>query len=287
MKGGPGDRPLFALPPTTRAGNRGKKGGKGSDARRIPGKGRGVDDDRTPRRPLCGHHGPRYDGKFHRDGRGRGDMVGDGESGGTRALRAWATEAAERGARLIGRGEDGHPVSAEEFEDPVAELSQLRNLLDHDRPMLGKVTLVLGGLLAMRHATGQGAPDDPEQVRRLLDEVRDRTTAAGERMAEDDRQWAALFLMLAAAPAGSHRPVGSPQDIWPIVDRAMAAAPDQASAEAARIAGLAAEIQRMPVPARTPGAVGAHAGPAVAPVRERLLRPRGGAGHAASRPSVR
>ncbi|WP_371604183.1 CHAT domain-containing protein [Streptomyces sp. NBC_01220] len=176
-------------------------------------------------------------------------MVGDGESGGTRALRAWATEAAERGARLIGRGEDGHPVSAEEFEDPVAELSQLRNLLDHDRPMLGKVTLVLGGLLAMRHATGQGAPDDPEQVRRLLDEVRDRTTAAGERMAEDDRQWAALFLMLAAAPAGSHRPVGSPQDIWPIVDRAMAAAPDQASAEAARIAGLAAEIQRMPVPA--------------------------------------
>ncbi|WLQ47107.1 CHAT domain-containing protein [Streptomyces poriferorum] len=176
-------------------------------------------------------------------------MVGDGESGGTRAIRAWATEAAERGARLIGRGEDGHPVPAEEFEGPVADLSRLRDLLDHDRQMLGKVTLVLGGLLAVRHATGQGAPDDPERVRSLLDEVRDRTTAAGERMTEEDRQWAAMFLMLAAAPTGSDHSAGRPQDIWPLLDRAMAAAPGQASAEAARIAGLAAEIQRMSVPA--------------------------------------
>lgn len=175
-------------------------------------------------------------------------MAGDAESGGTRALRTWATEAAERGARLIGRGKDGRPVSAEEFEGPVAELSRLRDLLDHDRQMLGKVTLVLGGLLAMRHATGQGAPDDPERVRRLLDEVRDRTTAAGERMTEEDRQWAAMFLMLAAASTGG-RPAGGPPDIWPVLDRAVATAPGQAFAEAARISGLAAEIQRMPVPA--------------------------------------
>ncbi|MFF3264886.1 CHAT domain-containing protein [Streptomyces sp. NPDC002932] len=175
-------------------------------------------------------------------------MVGDGESGGTRALRARATAAGERGARLIGRGKGGRPVSAQEFEEAVAELSQLRNLLDDDRQTLGKVTLVLGGLLAVRHATGQGTADDPEQGRRLLDEVRDRTTAAGERMTEEDRQWAAVFLMMTAAPAGSSRSAGSPQDIWPLVDRAMTMAPGQASAEAARIAGLAAEIQRMPVP---------------------------------------
>ncbi|MFF5933102.1 CHAT domain-containing protein [Streptomyces sp. NPDC012508] len=175
-------------------------------------------------------------------------MAGDEENGGVRALRAWAAEATERGARLISRGKEGGSASAGEFEGVAAELRQLRDLLDHDRMMLGKVTLVLGGVLAMRHATGHGAPDGPEEARRLLEEVRDGTTAAGERMAEEDRQWAAMFLMMAAAPApstGPNRSVEPHGDIWSVIDHATRG---EAAAEVARIAGLAAEIQRMPVP---------------------------------------
>ncbi|MFJ2585004.1 CHAT domain-containing protein [Streptomyces sp. NPDC087538] len=178
-------------------------------------------------------------------------MVGDEESGGIRALRTWAAEATERAARLIGRGEESDPVSAEESEGLVAELSQLRGLLDHDRELLGRVTLVLGGLLATRHATGYGTPDDPEHARRLLDEVRDRTTAVGERMTDEGRQWAAMFLLLTtgqAGAAGRGRPVGQPQDFWPVFDRSMAAGQGGATAEAERIAALVAETRGMPVP---------------------------------------
>ncbi|MFG2986656.1 CHAT domain-containing protein [Streptomyces sp. NPDC048258] len=174
-------------------------------------------------------------------------MVDEGESGGVRALRAWATEATERAARLVGRGGENHPVSAEEFEGSVAELSRLRHLLDHDRLLLGKVTLVLGGLLATRHASGRGTPDDPERARRLLDEVRDPTAAAGERMTDEDRQWAAMFLLMVSDPAQPGRPAGSPPDIWSVLDRAMAAEPGQAAAEAAQVAELAAEVGKMPM----------------------------------------
>ncbi|MFE9632005.1 CHAT domain-containing protein [Streptomyces sp. NPDC006463] len=179
---------------------------------------------------------------------GVGDMVGDEESGGVQALRAWAEEAAERAARLVGRGGEDYPVSAEEFDGSVAELSTLRNLLDHDRELLGRVTLVLGGLLATRHASGRGTPDDPERARRLLDEVRDPTTAAGERMTQEGRQWAAMFLLMVSGHAEPGRSAGAPPDIWPVLDRSMAAKPGEAAAEAERMAALAAEVGRLPVP---------------------------------------
>ncbi|MGE7384486.1 CHAT domain-containing protein [Streptomyces sp. NPDC004126] len=175
-------------------------------------------------------------------------MAVDGESGGVRALRAWAEEAAERAARLIGHGGEDAPVSAEEFEASVAELSRLRPLLDHDPELLGRVTLVLGGLLATRHATGRGAPGDPERARRLLEEVRDRTTAAGQRMPEDGRQWAAMFLMMVSGHTEPGRPAGAPPDFWSVFDRAMAAGPEGAAAEADRLAALAAEVGQLPVP---------------------------------------
>ncbi|WP_328928961.1 CHAT domain-containing protein [Streptomyces sp. NBC_00190] len=175
-------------------------------------------------------------------------MAEYGESGGVRALRAWADEAAERAARLVGQGGEGSPVSAEEFESSIAELSRLRPLLDHDPELLGRVTLVLGGLLATRHATGRGTPGDPERARRLLEEVRDRTTAAGERMAEDGRRWAATFLMMVSGHTEPGRPAGSPPDFWSVFDRAMAAGPEGAAEEAARMAALAAEVGQLPVP---------------------------------------
>lgn len=177
---------------------------------------------------------------------GVGDMVDDEESGGVQGLRIWATEATERGARLIGRGDENYPVSAAEFEGAIAELSGLRDLLEHDRLLLGKVTLVLGGLRATRHAVGHGTPDDPEQARRLLGEVRDPATPAGEGMTDEDRQWAAMFLLMVSEHAGPG-PAGAPPDIFPVLDRALAAEPGQAPAEAARIAALAAEIGELPM----------------------------------------
>lgn len=172
----------------------------------------------------------------------------DGESGGVRALRTWATEAGERAARLLGRDDDRSPASAGEFESSDAELSRLRPLLDHEPELLGRITLVHGGLLAIRHATGRGLPDDPERARRLLEEVRDRTTVAGERMAEDGRQWAAMFLMTVSGHVDPGGPAGAPPDFWSVFDRATAAGPGGAAAEAARMAALADEAGQLPVP---------------------------------------
>ncbi|PNE32682.1 hypothetical protein AF335_18220 [Streptomyces eurocidicus] len=173
--------------------------------------------------------------------------MGDEESGGVQGLRTWVAEATGRGARLIGRGGEAPPVSAAESEGSIAELSRLRDLLEHDRLLLGKVTLVLGGLHATRHAAGHGTPDDPERAGRLLGEVRDPATAAGERMSDEDRQWAAMFLLMVSdhvrpGPAGA-----APPDIFSVLDRALAAEPGQPAAEAARIAALAAETGELPM----------------------------------------
>ncbi|MFD5621424.1 CHAT domain-containing protein [Streptomyces yangpuensis] len=175
-------------------------------------------------------------------------MADGGDSGGVRALRARAQEAAERAAGLIGHGGDGEPVSAERFEASVAELSGLRPLLGHDPELLGRITLVLGSLLATRHATGCGVPGDRERARSLLDEVRDPTTAAGSRMPEEGRQWAAMFLMMVSDHTDPGSPAGQPPDFWSVFDRGMAAGPGAAAAEAARMAGLAAEVAQLPVP---------------------------------------
>ncbi|MCX5299787.1 CHAT domain-containing protein [Streptomyces sp. NBC_00193] len=173
-------------------------------------------------------------------------MVDEEEAGGVRAVRAWATGATERAARLIGREDEDHPLSAEEFEGAIAELSRLRHLLDHDRFLLGRVTLVLGVLHAKRHVSDHGTPADPERARQLLDEVRDPATAAGELMTDEGRQWAAMFLLVASSPTQPGRQTaGSPPDKWTVLDRAMAQGPEQNAAEAARVSALAAEIGKL------------------------------------------
>ncbi|MDD9376575.1 CHAT domain-containing protein [Streptomyces sp. ZAF1911] len=175
-------------------------------------------------------------------------MVDEEEAGGVRAVQAWATGATERAAHLIGRGDENHPLSAEEFEGSIAELSRLRHLLDHDRFLLGRVTLVLGVLHAKRHLTEHGTPADPERARHLLDEVRDPATAAGELMTDEGRQWAAMFLLVASHPTQpGHPAAGSSPDMWTLLDGALAKDPAQNAAEAARVAALAAEIGRLPM----------------------------------------
>lgn len=173
-------------------------------------------------------------------------MAGDEDSGGVQGLRAWAMDATGRAARLIGRNDENQTVTAEEFEGSVAELLRLRTLLDHDRLLLGKVTLVLGSLLAVRHASGRGTADDRERARLLLEEVRDPARPAGERMADDDRQWAAMFLLMVSPHVQPGATAPSPPDLWSLLDLSAASLPGQPAAEAARIAALAAEVGRIP-----------------------------------------
>ncbi|MEV7280548.1 CHAT domain-containing protein [Streptomyces sp. NPDC093111] len=172
-------------------------------------------------------------------------MADEEESGGVHALRAWATEATSRGARLLGREDEDEPVSAEAFEGSVAELSQLRLLLDHDPPLLGRVTLLLGGMLATRHATGHGTPEDAERARRLLEEARDPATPAGMEMPDEGRRWAAMFLMMVSAPVRPGGPAGALPDVLPVLDEFDLANPDAILAEVGRLSALAAEVVQL------------------------------------------
>ncbi|MGV9291464.1 CHAT domain-containing protein [Streptomyces sp. NPDC003719] len=177
-------------------------------------------------------------------------MVNDEADGGVRGLRLWAQDAVGRAARLAVRTGEG-TVSPGDFDGPVAELSGLRDLLDHDRPLLGLVTVRLGWLLAVRYATGNGTPEDRERARQLLTEARDPSTPAGEAVTAQDRQMAALLLMTVSE---SSMPVGTPgtaPDFWHVFDRAQQFGPGAAAEEAARLAALAGEAAdagQLPLP---------------------------------------
>ncbi|GGQ77087.1 CHAT domain-containing protein [Streptomyces flaveolus] len=177
-------------------------------------------------------------------------MVNDEADGGVRGLRLWADDAIGRAARLIARSGEG-TVSSGDFDGPVAELSGLRDLLDHDRPLLGAVTVRLGWLLAIRYATGNGTPEDRARAQRLLDEARDPSTPAGEAVTAQDRQMAALLLLTVS---DSSVPVGTPgaaPDFWHVFDRAQRMGSGTAAEEAAKLAALAAEASeagQLPLP---------------------------------------
>jgi hypothetical protein len=177
-------------------------------------------------------------------------MVNDEADGGVRGLRLWADDAIGRAARLIARSGEG-TVSSGDFDGPVAELSGLRDLLDHDRPLLGAVTVRLGWLLAIRYATGNGTPEDRARAQHLLDEARDPSTPAGEAVTAQDRQMAALLLLTVS---DSSVPVGTPgaaPDFWHVFDRAQRMGSGTAAEEAAKLAALAAEASeagQLPLP---------------------------------------
>ncbi|MEV7869636.1 CHAT domain-containing protein [Streptomyces sp. NPDC088124] len=174
-------------------------------------------------------------------------MVSDEAGGGVRGLRLWAADAIRRAAPLISGTHDG-TVSAGDFDGPVAELTGLRDLLDHDRELLGVVTLRLGALLAVRYTTGNGTLEDRERAQRLLNEARDPSTPSGEAVTEQDRQWAAMLLLTVtdlSVPLGT--PSAAP-DFWPIFDQAIKPGAGVPKEEAARLAALAEEAARLPVP---------------------------------------
>ncbi|MET8824407.1 CHAT domain-containing protein [Streptomyces sp. NPDC004610] len=171
----------------------------------------------------------------------------DEPGGGVRGLRLWAADATERAARLIGRTRDEKP-SADDFEELVTELSHLRDLLDGDPELLGAVTVRLGALLALRFATGNGSTADRARAQRLLNEARDPSTPSGAAVSEQDRQWAAMHLLVVtdiSAPVG---PPGTEPDFWPVFDRVMGQSAGASDDEAARLSALAAEAARLPVP---------------------------------------
>ncbi|MEU3663701.1 CHAT domain-containing protein [Streptomyces sp. NPDC032940] len=167
-------------------------------------------------------------------------MVDDEADGGVRGLRLWADDVIGRTARLIARSGDA-TVTPADYDGLVAELTALRDLLDHDRPLLGVVTVRLGLLLAFRYATGKGTAEDRERAQRLLTEARDPSTPAGEAVTEQDRRMTALLLLMVSDSSMPVGPPGTAPDLWHVFDRAQRTGPGAAAEEGARLAALAAE----------------------------------------------
>ncbi|WP_281250180.1 CHAT domain-containing protein [Streptomyces monashensis] len=180
--------------------------------------------------------------------------MSDEDSGGVRGLRTWVADASARAGRLIDRVAD-EAVSAEEFEGATAELTTLRDLLDHDRALRAVVTVRLGALFAMRYATGHGTPEDRERAQRLLGEVRDPATATGEAATDQDRQWAALLLLMVASPTPGG-PNGAAPDFWAVFDQSLRAEPGASATAAADVLALADEAGQLPLPPEVQGQLG-------------------------------
>ncbi|MFJ9867948.1 hypothetical protein [Streptomyces sp. NPDC101165] len=116
--------------------------------------------------------------------------MSDEESGGVRGLRAWAADAAERVRRLVPALGAG-AVAPRDFDATVTELDQLERLLGHDPALCSTVSVWPAGALTQRHLAGGGVPADRERAESLLSPG----TALGATATEEDRRWAALFLL--------------------------------------------------------------------------------------------
>ncbi|MER7720420.1 CHAT domain-containing protein [Streptomyces flaveolus] len=169
--------------------------------------------------------------------------MGDEETGGVLGLRAWAADAIERARRLVpATGAGAAPPSA--YDATVAELDGLSRLLDHDPGLRGAVGVWLGGALTLRHAAGGGAPADRERAERLLRDARERGTAPGAAVSDEDRGWAALFLLSHVMPV---RP-GAVPDVPALLEWAVRVGPAGMAAAAAEVETLTAEVMRLPLP---------------------------------------
>ncbi|MYR45430.1 CHAT domain-containing protein, partial [Streptomyces sp. SID5910] len=176
--------------------------------------------------------------------------MGDEETGGVLGLRAWAADAVERARRLVpgaGTGSGTSPLSA--YDATVAELDGLSRLLDHDPALRGAVSVWLAGALTLRHAAGGGAPADRERAERLLRDARDRGTALGAAVSDEDRGWAALFLLphvmpLSPGPGGTGAAPGLPA----LLEWVARVGPAGMAAAAAEVEALTAEVTHLPLP---------------------------------------
>ncbi|WP_405408218.1 CHAT domain-containing protein [Streptomyces decoyicus] len=194
--------------------------------------------------------------------------MSDAESGGVQGLRVWVADAVERVKRLIpAMGAGAVPPRA--YDASVAELDQLERLLDHDPGAHSAVSVWLGGALAMRQSAGGGEPADRERAERLLREARDRGTALGASAAEEDRRWAALFLVTVMAPIRSQPGgFGAVPDLSAFVDWLTREGPAGMTAFAAELRELTPEVLELPLPPeflgeleRMQGLVSASPGP--------------------------
>ncbi|WP_330307945.1 MULTISPECIES: CHAT domain-containing protein [unclassified Streptomyces] len=174
--------------------------------------------------------------------------VHDEESGGVQGLRAWAADAAERVKRLT-PAMGARDVPPRAYDASIAELEQLAGLLDHDPALRGAVSVWLGGALAMRQSAGGGGPADGERAERLLREARDRGTALGAATAEEDRRWAALYLVSIITPIRSQQGgYGAVTDLSAFVDWVNRAGLAGMTAFTTELEELTAEVLELPLP---------------------------------------
>ncbi|MFC9233422.1 CHAT domain-containing protein [Streptomyces decoyicus] len=174
--------------------------------------------------------------------------MSDEESGGVQGLRVWVADAAERVKRLIpAMGAGAVPPRA--YDASIAELDQLAVLLDHDPCARSAVSVWLGGALAMRQSAGGGEAADRERAERLLREARDRGTALGASAAEEDRRWAALFLVTVMTPIRSQQGgFGAVPDLSAFVDWLTRVGPAGMTAFATELRELTPEVLELPLP---------------------------------------
>ncbi len=172
------------------------------------------------------------------------------ESGGVEGLRAWVSDAVERVKRLLPGLQAAGPPSQRACEASVAELDQLAALLDHDEALRGSVSVWLAGALTLRHANGGGTAADRNRAEALLRDARDRTTPLGAVVTEEERRWAALFLVSHVSPiqpqAGSH---GAAPDLSGYLDWLTRAGPAGMLTVAAEMRELMDDAAQLPLPA--------------------------------------
>ncbi|MFJ1546094.1 CHAT domain-containing protein [Streptomyces sp. NPDC088246] len=174
--------------------------------------------------------------------------MSDEQSGGVQALRAWAADAAERVRQLIPATQDGAlPPGA--YDSSVAELDQLARLLDHEPGLRSAVSVWLGGALALRQVAGVGEPGDRERAETLLRDARDRRTALGATAGEEERRWAALFLLPLVSPIRPQQGgFGTTPDFSSFIEWVARAGPSGMMSIAAEIQALTAEVVDLPLP---------------------------------------
>ncbi|MFE1555146.1 CHAT domain-containing protein [Streptomyces sp. NPDC058734] len=180
------------------------------------------------------------------------------ESGGVEGLRAWVSDAVERVKRLLpGMQAAAGPPSPRACDASVAELEQLAVLLDHDEELRGSVSVWLAGALTVRHAHGGGTGADRDRAEALLREARDRETPLGAVVTEEDRRWAALFLVSHVSPIQPQEgPYGAAPDLSGYLDWLARAGPAGMLTMATEMRELMDDMSQLPLPAEVRGQLG-------------------------------
>ncbi|MDH6537720.1 hypothetical protein M2167_000222 [Streptomyces sp. SPB4] len=171
-------------------------------------------------------------------------------SGGVEGLRVWVSDAVERVKGLLPGLRGSGPPSLRACEASVAELERLAGLLDHDEELRASVGVWLGGALTLRHAHGGGTAADRDRAEALLRDARDRTKAPGAVVTEEERRWAALFLLSHVSPLQPQEGTfGAAPDLSGHLDRLSRTGLAGMLTVAAETRELVDDVARLPLPA--------------------------------------